>query len=228
VANTGLPTVAGTAKVGSTLTAGGGTWNPNDVTRTYQWLSNGAPIGGATAATYRVAPSQVGKQLSVRVTAAKAGLTSAAATSKSTGKVAAGTITVSKKPSIGGKAKVGKSLTLKAGTFAPGGTKVTIQWYANGKKIKAPTQAAVETALQSLSDEWVDVNAELQPGWAQLASVSLDDDTAVASALDDLDSLAQAGEHWSHCQQALQVIVAATRAQEGLLGTPEDQGSTKP
>jgi hypothetical protein len=24
------------------------------------------------------------------------------------------------------------------------------------------------------------------------------------------------------------VIVAATRAQEGLLGTPEDQGSTKP
>jgi hypothetical protein len=95
----------------------------------------------------------------------------------------------------------------------------------NGKPVEAPTHRAVEAALATLTDEAVDADAELQPGWEHLASVTLEDDAAVTAALDDLDALARAGAHWTRCQQALQVIVAATRAQEGLLGTPEDQPS---
>ena len=97
-----------------------------------------------------------------------------------------------------------------------------------GKSIKAPTHHAVEQAMATLTAEAADANAELQPGWEHLASLTLDDDAAVTAALDDLDALAQAGTHWTACQQALQVIVAATRAQEGLLGTPEDSASSKP
>lgn len=97
---------------------------------------------------------------------------------------------------------------------------------ANGKLVKPPSHHAVEVALATLTDGAAAANAELQPAWEHLASVSIDDDTAVAAALDDLDALAQAGTHWTACQQALQVIVAAQRAQEGLLGTPEDQASS--
>ena len=98
----------------------------------------------------------------------------------------------------------------------------------NGGLIKAPTHAAVSMAFAILTREAEDANAELQPGWEHLASVSLDDHAAVTAALGDLDSLAQAGTHWTRCQQALQVIVAATRAQEGLLGTPEGSASSTP
>jgi hypothetical protein len=99
---------------------------------------------------------------------------------------------------------------------------------AAGKLVKAPTHHQVSEALAVLTVEAAEANAELQPGWAQLASVSLDDAQATDAAIADLDALAQVGEHWSNCQEALQVIVAAIRAQEGLLGTPEDQSSSSP
>ena len=43
------------------------------LTFTRQWLRSGAAIPGATAATYKVSGADVGKRLSVRVTATKAG-----------------------------------------------------------------------------------------------------------------------------------------------------------
>lgn len=63
------PTVSGTAKLGRTLTATPGTWNPADVTTAYQWLRDGEPVNGATSATYRVQRADLGRVLSVRVTA---------------------------------------------------------------------------------------------------------------------------------------------------------------
>lgn len=95
----------------------------------------------------------------------------------------------------------------------------------SGKPVKPPTHHQVSEALGVLQDQAAAANAELQPAWSHLVSISLDDDAVVSDALDDLDALAQAGTHWRACQQALQVIIAATRAQEGLLGTPEDQPS---
>ncbi|MFL6171326.1 MAG: hypothetical protein ACJ716_00400 [Marmoricola sp.] len=100
---------------------------------------------------------------------------------------------------------------------------------AGGKHLVVPpSHHQVQVAMATLTDQASAANAELQPAWEHLASVSIDDDAAVTAALGDLDSLAQAGAHWTACQQALQVIVAATRAQEGLLGTPEDQPSADP
>jgi len=95
----------------------------------------------------------------------------------------------------------------------------------NGHRVKAPTHAQVAAALATLTAEAAAANADLQPGWDHLASITLEDASTVSDALDDLDALAQAGEHWTRCQQALQVIVSAERAQEGLLGSPEDQAS---
>jgi hypothetical protein len=71
--NKKAPTITGTPKVGSKLTANPGTWSPKNVTFAYQWLSNGDPISGATSSKYTVKSADVGKSLSVRVTATAAG-----------------------------------------------------------------------------------------------------------------------------------------------------------
>ncbi|MFT3888888.1 MAG: CAP domain-containing protein [Arachnia sp.] len=47
----------------------------------------------------------------------------------------------SPKPTISGTAKVGKKLTAKAGTWKPGGTKLTYQWYRGSTKIVGATKS---------------------------------------------------------------------------------------
>ncbi|MCU1479922.1 MAG: hypothetical protein JWQ19_708 [Subtercola sp.] len=66
------PTISGTLRVGSTLTAKTGTWAPVPTTFVYQWNSGGLPITGATAATYLLQPTDLGAAITVTVTAAKA------------------------------------------------------------------------------------------------------------------------------------------------------------
>lgn len=70
---TEAPSISGTPKVGRTLTADPGTWDPADVTVAYQWLRNGEPIEGATSERYRVTRDDQGAALSVRVTATAEG-----------------------------------------------------------------------------------------------------------------------------------------------------------
>jgi len=70
---TEAPVISGDPRVGKTLTATPGTWDPADVTTTFQWLRDGQPIEGATAATYKVVKADAGTTLSVRVTATAEG-----------------------------------------------------------------------------------------------------------------------------------------------------------
>jgi hypothetical protein len=81
------PTISGTAKVGSTLTAKPGTWSPKP-TFTYRWYANGKPISGAIKSTYKPTTSTVGKTITVVVTGKKTGyLTVVTKASKPTKKV---------------------------------------------------------------------------------------------------------------------------------------------
>jgi subtilisin family serine protease len=66
---TEAPAISGNPRVGARLTATPGTWDPADVSTSFQWLRDGQPIEGATSSTYRVVRADVGTTLSVRVTA---------------------------------------------------------------------------------------------------------------------------------------------------------------
>src|SRR4029078_12619972 len=81
--NTAEPRISGSATVGSTLTAGQGSWTGSPTGYAYQWVrcSRGgvlpsgadcAAIGGATTTKYVVATADVDHRLRVRVTASNA------------------------------------------------------------------------------------------------------------------------------------------------------------
>ena len=69
-ANAVLPVISGTATVGEILTASDGTWTGREPpTLTHQWKAGGAAIVGATAKTYVLTAAEVGKTITVTVTA---------------------------------------------------------------------------------------------------------------------------------------------------------------
>jgi hypothetical protein len=68
--NTVAPKITGIPKVGKTLTCSNGTWTGSaPITYTRQWLRNGAPIVGATKATYVAKAADQNKFLTCKVTA---------------------------------------------------------------------------------------------------------------------------------------------------------------
>jgi hypothetical protein len=134
------PTVKGTAKVGSTLTATPGTWGPTGVALKYQWKANGAAITGATATTFKLTAAQVGKTVTISVTGAKAGYTTATKTSAATGTVMAlNPVLTAPTPKITGTAKVGYTLTAVPGTWGPAAVTLKYQWRANAVAIAGAT-----------------------------------------------------------------------------------------
>ncbi|MBT2552778.1 S-layer family protein [Arthrobacter sp. ISL-5] len=146
-----VPTITGTAKAGSTLTAVPGTWGPGQVALSYQWKSNGTAVGlaiaGATASTYKLTAADVGKTITVTVTGTKAGYTTTAKTSVRTGTVMAlNPVLSAPVPAITGTAKVGYTLTAAPGTWGPVPVALAYQWKANGIAITGATASTYKPA----------------------------------------------------------------------------------
>jgi hypothetical protein len=149
VGSTAPPSISGVPRVGATVTASPGTWDPVDTTVGYQWLLDGQPVAGATSSSYAATPSDFGRSLSVRVSAssppwAPSAATSAAAT------VGAGTLAATVKPKVTGKAKKKAVLKVSAGAWSPAAVKVKLQWYAGAKAIRKATTAKLKLAGKTL------------------------------------------------------------------------------
>ncbi|WP_062522400.1 hypothetical protein [Demequina silvatica] len=105
------PTIAGTVRAGSTLTARTGTLKPSTVAKKYQWLRDGNPIAGATKATYALKNVDAGKRIAVKVTYSKSAFTTLS-------KRSAATVTVKARPEVAvknGYYQVG--VDIKPGTY---------------------------------------------------------------------------------------------------------------
>ncbi|MFE6668426.1 hypothetical protein ACFVFH_33315, partial [Streptomyces sp. NPDC057697] len=104
--NSARPTIGTTARVGDHLTAATGTWAPAPTSFAYQWNADGKAISGATAATYTVPASLLGKKIGVTVTARRTGTADvpAASAQLTVAKGAAPQLTTA--PKISGTVKV--------------------------------------------------------------------------------------------------------------------------
>lgn len=134
---TATPTISGTARVGSTLTAKA-SWRSGSTLR-FQWKVGGVAVKGATKATYVPSASARGKTVTVTVTGTKTGYATTTKTSKATATVAAGVLKTAT-PTISGTVKVGQKLTAKPGAWTTG-TSFSYQWYVAGKKVSGATTA---------------------------------------------------------------------------------------
>jgi hypothetical protein len=130
------PTISGTAKDGSTLSASRGSWTgPAPIAYAYSWLrcdsaGNGcAAISGATGSSYRATGADVGRRLRVAVTATN-GAGAVAATSDASAAVAArgNAPSPTAEPSISGLSRDGALLTASRGSWANSPTDYAYQW----------------------------------------------------------------------------------------------------
>ncbi|RYB92919.1 hypothetical protein EUA93_00240 [Nocardioides oleivorans] len=150
------PAVTGTPAVGSRLDVSRGTWSGRPTTFTYQWLRNGQPIANATSPSYGVVAADAGQRISARVTTTGIGAPRTA--SADSGAVTIGgsagptptptptptSLTVTRKPSLKGRAEVGSRLKVTLPRVAQSGVKMTVRWFANGKAIKKQTKTKLK------------------------------------------------------------------------------------
>lgn len=133
-ANTAKPSISGTDKSGSTLTASNGTWSNSPTSYTYQWrrcATDGTACGdisGATSKTYTLTTADVHHAIRVVVTAKNAD-GSASATSDPTDVIgSANGPSNTVKPSVSGSTLPGAELTVSNGSWSPAATSFNYQW----------------------------------------------------------------------------------------------------
>jgi hypothetical protein len=136
----GIVTISGLNSVGNTMTANAGRWLPAPITLSYQWKRNGVDIPGATAGTYKLAPVDAGKKLTVAVIGSRTGYNNTTVLSPATATIELGVLS-SNDTVISGTAKVGSTLTASAGVWGPSPVVLTYQWKRAGVNIAGATAA---------------------------------------------------------------------------------------
>ena len=134
-ANTSVPTISGTAKVGQTLTAATGSWNNSPTHYDYQWRrcdtggNNCRGVGG-NRTTYALDSGDIGHTIRVEVKA-RNDFGSNTATSAPTGVVApSGPVPAnSAPPTISGVARDGQLVAATTGTWTNSPTKYGFEWF---------------------------------------------------------------------------------------------------
>lgn len=144
------PTISGTAQVGVELSALPGTWTPGDGTYTYSWMAAGTPVSSGSSATYTPTAADLGKTISVEVTASKTGYTSANATSSATSAVLPGAFVAGQTPTISGGAQVGAQLLALPGTWTPSDGTYTYTWMAAGTLVSSGSSATYTPTADDL------------------------------------------------------------------------------
>lgn len=82
------PVISGSARVGNKLTAITAAWSPTP-TFSYQWYRSGVAIAGATASTFTLSSTDLGKKMTVKIIGRKSGYLATSKTSAATATVAA-------------------------------------------------------------------------------------------------------------------------------------------
>jgi hypothetical protein len=143
---TGNVTISGTAQPNQTLTASDTLADANGInsSKTYQWLSDGTIINGATATSYTLSNSDAGKSISVNVSYTDGlgkleSMSSRAVTVGQAQTPTTGNVKISGTASVGNV--LSTSLTADKIKDPLGVNEVTYQWYNNDFEIEGATES---------------------------------------------------------------------------------------
>lgn len=155
--NTKLPSFNGAAPtVGTPIRGFYGNFKPKSA-QALQWMVDGVAVPGATATTYTPAPADLGKTITLRTTATKAGYTSSSAVSTASAPVASGSLGRVAKPSVSGFPEVGSVLTAVPGTWSPGLDSSVFRWRADGVWLGEALNGPTLTLSRDLVDKNISV-----------------------------------------------------------------------
>ncbi|WP_028650562.1 Ig-like domain repeat protein [Nocardioides halotolerans] len=133
--------LTGTGEVGSVITMTPPVWDTADVTVTYQWFRDTSAFTN-NATTYTIASGDVGKTITVKATAAKAGYVSGVSTSNGILATQAAAVLPTTLPSISGVPAAKETLTASPGVWPTGsGQKFAYQWFVNGEAVAKETSS---------------------------------------------------------------------------------------
>lgn len=157
-----VPTISGTPNRGRTLTANTPGWAPGNVTFTYQWFANGAPIAGTTGATLALGKSHVGTSISVTVTGGAPYYQSVSATSAATGAIGKRLFAKTHRPKIKGAARAGATLRAVVRDWKPSKlVTYKFRWFRNGKAIKGAKRSTYRVSRKDRGKKvWVQVTGK--------------------------------------------------------------------
>ncbi len=162
------PVITGTPQVDSTLTATDGPYNATPDAVTYQWKAAGEDVG-ADLATYTPGPEDMGKTITVTVTATKAGYAPSSTTSAATGAVA-GHLILTGSLSVSGTPYVGETLTSSSTVDATPSATLSGQWLRDGAAI---ADATATTYTLTNADAGTDVTYEITASRAGYGDASV-------------------------------------------------------
>lgn len=132
------PKVTGTARYAQTLSVAAGSYDPATATESVQWLRDGSPIAGATGRTRTLTNKDVAHRLSARVTVSAPDRTATVVTTGAV-TVRGATLTYTRKPSVSGTRRYGRTLTAHPGLWKGGTPTIRYQWVRDGRPISGAT-----------------------------------------------------------------------------------------
>jgi surface antigen len=130
-----LPRIHGRAMVGHVVTAGVGGWSVTPSSVEYRWRVDGRPVQDGTVATYALTRAAGAHNVSVHVTVVAPGYKRASQNSAAV-RVLLGEAALEHRPTIVGRAIVGRTLTARAGPHTPRAGTVSYHWYRDGERIR--------------------------------------------------------------------------------------------
>jgi Domain of unknown function (DUF4214) len=168
----GAVTISGTPLAGSPLTASPGSWQPSDVSLSYQWRLDGTAIPGATTATYTPTLADVGHAVSVAVTGSKEGYVEASAVSAPATVAAPSPSVVAGLVSISGSPILESTLTASVGTWAPTDVALAYQWRRDSTPIVGATATSYQPTTADVGHTLSVAVTGTKDGYAPATSVS--------------------------------------------------------
>jgi len=133
------PTISGFAARGERLVGTVPQWSPKPDVVSYQWLRNGEPISGATKRSYRLKKADLGKRISVQVTANRGNFIEQTKSSVRTPRI--GTRFSEPSARIAGTREFGSTLRAEPGNWGTKNVTFSYQWLRDGKPISKATQS---------------------------------------------------------------------------------------